>query len=126
MNIKLSKGLPSPRFLKQFHKANAYCHFPFNIDRQMRKALWTLLAVPNKMPFFIHCKNFKKKLCFIIFFISPAPVGTIYMLSFCSFQLTVEEFFSSSWWDPFFLSFFVFFFFSMCAFSSVYVNVLNI
>lgn len=33
MNIKLSKGLPSPRFLKQFHKANAYCHFPFDIDR---------------------------------------------------------------------------------------------
>lgn len=50
INIQLSKGLPSPRFFKQFHKL---CILPFfNIDRQMRKKMWTLLAVPNKMAFF--------------------------------------------------------------------------
>lgn len=50
INIQLSKELPSLRFLKQFHKTVHIALFSILID--MRKPLWTLLAVPNKMPFF--------------------------------------------------------------------------
>lgn len=46
INIQLSKGLPSPRFLKQFHRTVHIAILSILID--MRKALWTLLAVPNK------------------------------------------------------------------------------
>lgn len=52
-NIQLSKRLPSPRFLKQFNKAMHIAIFLSVLKVQQEKHLWTLLAVPNKMPFFI-------------------------------------------------------------------------
>lgn len=46
INIHLSKGLPSPRFFKALFTELHIAILSILID--MRKALWTLLAVPNK------------------------------------------------------------------------------